>query len=280
MQITVLVDNNTLIGRYFQGEPALSFLLEENGKKILFDTGYSDAFINNARKMGINLYDLDYVVLSHGHLDHTWGLSSLIKLFTEATYEKISFKRPEIIAHPMTFTSRSKNELKEIGSILSDSKLARSFNLNLSKNPLWITEKLVFLGEIERKNKFEGQRVMGQIHLESQTDEDDYMLDDTALAYKSSKGIVIITCCSHSGITNIIEQAKDVCQDNRVLDVIGGFHLLNPSSEQLKYTLDYFNNLKPEVLHPCHCTDLYSKIALSQVVNVKEVGIGLKLEYL
>ncbi|MDD3012222.1 MAG: MBL fold metallo-hydrolase [Candidatus Gastranaerophilales bacterium] len=279
MQITVLVDNNTLIGRYFQGEPALSFLIEENGKNILFDTGYSDAFINNARKMGINLYDLDYVVLSHGHLDHTWGLSSLIKLFTEATYEKISFNRPIIIAHPMAFASKSKNELKEVGSILSDNKISRSFNLNLSKNPLWITEKLVFLGEVERTNKFEGHRVMGQIHLESQTNEDDYMKDDTAIAYKSTKGIVIITGCSHSGICNIIEQAKDVCQDNRVLDVIGGFHLLNPPSEQMKFTLDYFKKLKPETLHPCHCTDLYSKIALSQVANIKEVGIGLRIEY-
>jgi len=277
MQITVLVDNNTLIGRYFQGEPSLSFLLEENGKKILFDTGYSDAFINNARKMGISLYDLDYVVLSHGHLDHTWGLSSLIKLYTEAIYEKINFKRPEIIAHPMTFLSKSKNELKEVGSILSENKLTRNFSLNLSKEPLWITEKLVFLGEIVRKNEFEGRRVMGNLHHNSE--EEDYMIDDTALAYKSPKGIVVITGCSHSGICNIIKQAKDICQDNRVIDVIGGFHLLNPSSEQLKFTLDYLNKVKPDILHPCHCVDLQSKIALSQVTNVKEVGVGLKLEY-
>lgn len=278
MQITVLVDNNTLIGRYFQGEPALSFLIEDEDKKILFDTGYSDAFINNARKMGISLYDLDYVVLSHGHLDHTWGLSSLIKLYTEATYEKVDFKRPVIIAHPQTFISKSKYELKEIGSVLSENKLARNFSLNLSKEPLWITEELVFLGEINRKNSFEGLKIMGQVH--DNTDEDDYMIEDTALAYKTSKGIVVITGCSHSGICNIIEQAKQVCQDNRVLDVVGGFHLLSPSSEQLKFTLEYFNNIKPDVLHPCHCTDLQSKILLSQAANVKQVGVGLKLDYL
>lgn len=278
MEITVLVDNNTLIGRYFQGEPALSFFIEDNGKKILFDTGYSDAFINNARKMRINLYDLDYVVLSHGHLDHTWGLSSLIKLFTEATYEKIDFKQPVIVAHPEIFVSKSKNDFKEIGSLLSEDKVARSFSSKLSRNPVWLTEKLVFLGEIERKNAVEGHRVMGQIH-RGNIEKEDFMVEDTALAYKSSNGIVVITACSHSGICNIIEQAKSVCQDERIIDIIGGFHLLNPSSEQLNFTLEYLSKIKPDVIHPCHCTNLQAKIALSQVVNIKEVGIGLSLDY-
>jgi 7,8-dihydropterin-6-yl-methyl-4-(beta-D-ribofuranosyl)aminobenzene 5'-phosphate synthase len=277
MQLTVLVDNNTLIGRYFHGEPALSFLIEDNGTKILFDTGYSDAFINNAAKMQINLYDLDYVVLSHGHLDHTWGLTSLIKLYTEAIYEKIPFKKPVIIAHPDIFISKSKNEFDEIGSLISDQKAARSFDVKMIKEPFWITENLVFLGEIKRKNPVEGRRVMGKLHQDRQ--KDDYMKEDTALAYKTSDGIVIITACSHSGICNIIEQAKDICKDNRVIDVIGGFHLLNPSEEQLKYTLDYFKKLNPKIMHPCHCTNLEAKIAISQVVQIEEVGIGLKLDY-
>lgn len=55
MKLTVLVDNNTYIDRYYLGEPALSFYIEDGGDKILFDTGYSDAFIRNAEKMGIDL---------------------------------------------------------------------------------------------------------------------------------------------------------------------------------------------------------------------------------
>lgn len=72
MKLTVLVDNNTLIDRYFVGEPALSFFIEVGGENILFDTVYSDAFLKNAERMGINLRELDVVVLSHGHVDHTW----------------------------------------------------------------------------------------------------------------------------------------------------------------------------------------------------------------
>jgi 7,8-dihydropterin-6-yl-methyl-4-(beta-D-ribofuranosyl)aminobenzene 5'-phosphate synthase len=82
LELSVLVDNNTLIDRYFQGEPGVSYHLQDGGTNILFDAGYSDAFIRNAEKMGIHLLDIDVVVLSHGHLDHTWGLYHLIKLYT------------------------------------------------------------------------------------------------------------------------------------------------------------------------------------------------------
>ena len=79
MKLTVLVDNNTLIDRYFLAEPGLSFLIEDGDTVVLFDTGYSDIFLKNAWKIGLSLTNIDYLVLSHGHLDHTWGLEPLIK---------------------------------------------------------------------------------------------------------------------------------------------------------------------------------------------------------
>ncbi|MBN1222691.1 MAG: MBL fold metallo-hydrolase, partial [Candidatus Aminicenantes bacterium] len=109
--------------------------------------------------------------------------------------------------------------------------------------------------------------------------EPDRLLDDTALAYKSPQGLVVITGCSHSGICNIVEQAKRLCKEERILDIVGGLHLLNPSIEQLQGTLEYMKHLNPKEMHACHCTDLNSKIALSRVANLKEVGVGLILEY-
>jgi 7,8-dihydropterin-6-yl-methyl-4-(beta-D-ribofuranosyl)aminobenzene 5'-phosphate synthase len=67
MKLTVLVDNNTLIDRYLIGEPAVSYFIEADGKRILYDVGYSDAFIRNAQKLNIDLLNLDCLVLSHGH---------------------------------------------------------------------------------------------------------------------------------------------------------------------------------------------------------------------
>src|SRR5882762_9853170 len=99
MKLTVLVDNNTLIDRYFIGEPAVSYYIEVDGKRILYDVGYSDAFIRNAQKLHINLLNLDYLVLSHGHLDHIWGLDQLLRMYTEADIEGVELTKPQIIAH-------------------------------------------------------------------------------------------------------------------------------------------------------------------------------------
>jgi 7,8-dihydropterin-6-yl-methyl-4-(beta-D-ribofuranosyl)aminobenzene 5'-phosphate synthase len=278
MKLTVLVDNNTLIDRYFYAEPGVSYFIEEEDKRILFDVGYSNVFIKNAQKMNINLLDIDFLVLSHGHLDHTWGLDPLIRLYTEAIIEEIDHKKPTLIAHPLTLLTKRLNGLEEIGSTISEEKLSKHFQIGLSKEPVWLTERLVFLGEIERKNDFEAKKPIGKV-VKDDLEEDDYLMDDSVLVHKSSRGLVIITGCSHAGICNIVEYAKEICEDDRVVDIVGGFHLLAPPEEQLQGTLEYMKALQPTEVHACHCTDLNSKIALSKVVNLKEVGVGLTFEY-
>ena len=276
MKITVLVDNNTLIDRYFLAEPGLSLLIEDDEVAVLFDTGYSDIFLKNAYKMGKDLTNLDYLVLSHNHLDHTWGLDPLIKYFTELQIERRSFQRPTLVAHPEVFVSVNAAGLGEVGCLFSKEKLAKHLPIQLSAQPKSLSSRLTFLGEIPRRNNFEKNLTFGR---KEGAKEDDQVIDDSALVYHSRNGLVIITGCSHAGICNIIEYAKEVCGDDRVIDVIGGFHLLNPPTEQLEGTLSYFDSLRPEAVHACHCTDLPSKIALSRVVPLKEVGVGLSLEY-
>ena len=77
MEITFLVENNSRIDRYLLAEPALSIFIETEGKKILFDCGYSDVFIKNAWKLSVNLENITDIVISHGHDDHTGGLKFL-----------------------------------------------------------------------------------------------------------------------------------------------------------------------------------------------------------
>jgi len=276
MEITVLVDNNTLIDRYFTAEPGLSLLIEDKETRVLFDTGYSDLFLKNAEKMGKDLSNLDFLVISHSHLDHTWGLEPFVRYLTELGIENRPFKRPALVGHPDIFTSAGMDTIPEFGTLMSKGKMARHLELQLSKTPVHIGPRLTFLGEIPRENSFEGHISFGK---KQGSPEPDLVMDDSALVYRSPKGLVIITGCSHAGICNIIAYAQKVCSDNRIADVIGGFHLLNPSKKQLTGTLDFFNNIHPDEVHACHCTDLESKIALSGVANVREVGVGLSLVY-
>lgn len=278
MNLTVLVDNHTLIDRYFLGEPGLSFFIEIEGTRILFDAGYSSIFIDNARRMGIDLLDLDVVVLSHAHLDHTWGLRHLIDLFAQAAFEGRPVKRPQLVAHPAVFVSRVFGAVQEIGSLVSEDRAASHFDLRLTARPVWLHPRLVFLGEIERVTDFEGQTPIGRIR---QPDglRPDLLLDDSALAYRSTEGLVLVTGCAHAGICNTTAHAMKVCGDQHIRDIIGGFHLLDTPRDQLTETIRYLKKCAPDEIHACHCTDLSAKIALSRAAPVKAVGVGLKLTY-
>ncbi|MEN6610019.1 MAG: MBL fold metallo-hydrolase [Methanoregulaceae archaeon] len=280
MKLTVLIDNTTLIDQYYISEPGLSLYLEADGKKILFDTGFSGAFLPNAEQMQIPLHDLDYVVLSHGHSDHTWGLPNLIRHMTLKRISGMPVSIPDLVTHPLTFSSRSMPDLPEVGSLISEERASRHFHIRLSREPVWLTENLVFLGEIDRRHDFEQANPNNRkILFMDGREEQDYLLDDSALAYRTAEGLVIITGCSHAGICNIIDQASRICDDTRIVDIVGGLHLLTTREEQIRKTVEFLKIIRPRVLHACHCTSLTAKHALAHDLALAETGVGLTLVY-
>lgn len=169
MQLTVLVDNNTLIDRYYLGEPGVAYYLEDGDVRILFDVGYSDIFLRNAQALGIDLSRLQQVVLSHGHNDHTRGLLWL----SEQEY----FSELQLLAHPEALKPKQFAG-EAIGAPFTAQQLQEKCRLRLSKEPVWLTKRLVFLGEIPTLNDFEQRHGFG-----SAEDPVDLVLDDTALVY-------------------------------------------------------------------------------------------------
>lgn len=279
LSLTVLVDNTTLTDQDTGGEAGLSFLIETAGKKILFDTGLSGLFLANAEKMGISLRDLDVLVFSHGHVDHTGGLATLARYLAATTPDGVQPRVPELIAHSRCFWPKEKDGCKN-GSAVSEEEVRRQFPVTLSAEPVWITDDLVFLGEIPRRFPFEqDDSVKRIIHNPDGKTEPDELLDDTALAFRSEAGLVIITGCSHAGICNITEYAREICDEKHVRDIIGGLHLLAPNPKRLQKTGKYLNRLHLSALHACHCTTLPAKTALADYCPMQEAGAGMKLEW-
>ncbi len=266
MKLTVLTDNNTFIDLYLLGEPAASYYIEDEGEKILLDTGYSDVYLRNAKELGISLEELDAVVISHGHDDHTRGLKWFPR--TDGSCR--------LIAHPDAFDPKANRGLST-GSPFTAEELATRFDLTLSRDPVRVSGNITFLGEIPRVTDFEGRPVGKRFYRGEWIP--DALLDDSALVYEGKEGIYIITGCSHSGICNIILRAKELFGGRKIMGVIGGFHLLGSRSEQMEKTAEFLKNEDIPQLYPCHCTSLAARCLMDRLMPVNEAGSGLTLEW-
>ena len=279
MKLTVLCDNNTITDVYLTGEPALSFFIEDSGKKILFDTGYSDVFIKNAKALGINLLFTDYIVLSHGHIDHTGGLVHLKEMYKKAEEEGFSFKKPTLIAHPLLFRNVYEEPFGNIGSPLKQETASQFSDVILTEKPYELTENLLFLGQINEKTSFEPLSYAGVSKDSSGNLTPDFSPDDSALLYSGENGLSVITGCSHSGICSILKEAKKVSGRDDFIDIIGGFHLLDAGYERISKTGEFLKKSGIRNIHPCHCTDFTAKAALLKYLSVTEVGCGSVFEF-
>lgn len=268
MKLTVLVDNHTYIDQYYGGEPAVCYYIEDAGQNILFDAGYSDLCLRNALQMGIDLRQLDTVVFSHGHNDHTRGFRSLNQF--------VDLAKTTIVAHPLCFQPK-REQNQRIGAPFDRREMAERFQLKLSAAPLQISPHLTFLGQIPAYHWFEPRTAIGVYQTECGQWQEDRLLDDSALACQTDRGLFLVTGCSHSGICNIISYAKQVCKEERVLGVIGGFHLFERDL-RLRETISYFQRQQMKQLYPCHCVSFQAKVEIHAAIPIGEVGVGLSLE--
>ena len=258
MKLTALNDNTP--SKKCDAEHGLSFLIEDD-KKVLFDTGPSDIFMKNAKILGINFEDIDSIILSHGHYDHGNGLKFI--------------KNKKLICHPGCFIRRyRKADDFYIGLPITLEEAKKNFELILTKKPYKISENIVFLGEVPRKNDFEAKTTT----FCKEGKEDDFVIDDSALAIKSEKGLIVIAGCSHAGICNIVEYAKEVTEFKKVYAVIGGFHL-NAVDEITLKTIEYFKKEKIERIYPSHCVTEPVLEKFSEELNAGKIHSGDVIEF-
>lgn len=242
LKLTVLNDNTA--GRWCRAEHGLSFLIETD-QTVLFDTSSSsDLIAYNAQILNIDLRQIDTIVLSHGHDDHTGGL--------------MLFDGQKLICHPDTFLKRyRKSNHTELGIKWAEDEIHSRFSLGTSRNPIQLSEQIYFLGEIPRLTDFESKNTAFQ----KADGTDDFVMDDSGLAIVTSKGLVVVSGCAHSGICNLTAHAMKVTGIEKVQMIIGGFHLQN-DDVVTQNTIDWMKAMQVEQVIPSHCTSFSAQAAI------------------
>jgi 7,8-dihydropterin-6-yl-methyl-4-(beta-D-ribofuranosyl)aminobenzene 5'-phosphate synthase len=223
-------------------------------RSILFDFGFSPqgaAF--NADALGLDLSNIEAMVLSHGHMDHFGGLLSLV--------EKVGKEGIELILHPKAFRKPRYLKVSETLKVglpaLPKEKIkdARVVLIESEKPRPLLDNRLLFLGEIPKKTDFE-KGFPRMFYDEDGQSKWDPIEDDTAVAaLVKGKGLIILSGCAHSGIVNTVKYAQEVTGIDKVYAVMGGFHLTGADFEPvIEPTTDALKALNPTYIIPTHCT--------------------------
>jgi 7,8-dihydropterin-6-yl-methyl-4-(beta-D-ribofuranosyl)aminobenzene 5'-phosphate synthase len=250
LRITTLSENTASMDDFI-AEWGLSILIETEKTKILLDTGQEYSCVHNADTLGIDLRDIDKIVLSHGHFDHTGGLRDVLRR---------TRKKLEIIAHPdiwqPKYSRRRSEEPRYIGIPFCQNELeSRGAIFVLDDKPVKIDESIMTTGEIPMVTSFE--EVDAALFVKEASGwKPDKVMDDRALIIRTEAGLVIILGCAHRGIMNTIYYARQLAGEERICAVIGGSHLTSASEEHFHQTIAALRELGNPRLGLCHCTDL------------------------
>jgi 7,8-dihydropterin-6-yl-methyl-4-(beta-D-ribofuranosyl)aminobenzene 5'-phosphate synthase len=238
-------------------EHGLSFLVSVTAKAqrrtLLFDTGSSvGGLVHNLRALGVDPGEIETIVLSHGHFDHTIGLNGLAGE---------SENLPPLVAHPDAWLTRRiaipGREPIELPTTSVEKVRAAGFRVIEEREPSSLLDGgLLLTGEIERTTEFERGMPVQQALRDGEWQPDPLMRDDQALvAHLRDRGLVVITGCGHAGLINTLRYARKLTGIDRIHAVVGGFHLATPVFEpSIPPTVEALREMDPRVVAPTHCT--------------------------
>jgi 7,8-dihydropterin-6-yl-methyl-4-(beta-D-ribofuranosyl)aminobenzene 5'-phosphate synthase len=239
-------------------EPGFSALVRvtTGGRErtILFDAGVTPTgVVENMRRLGLSPGEVETIVLSHGHWDHVAGMEGFAK--------EVGRSNLPVLIHP-AFWRRRRIAIPglEPAELPATSRAAlegAGFEIVEEEQPSFLLDGSVLVtGEVDRTTPFETGFLGHQAHVHGGWEPDPLILDDQAIVMRlAGRGLVVLTGCGHAGIINVVRQAQRLTGETRIAAVIGGFHLSGPMFEPIiEPTVAAFDDLKPELFMPAHCT--------------------------
>ena len=238
---------------------------QNNHHTILFDAGLSPkGIVTNAARMGIDLTEIECIILSHGHYDHFGGLLKVIKA--------IKKKKLQIIVHDDMFKIRGvfnpDGSIREYPRFPSNDQVAPAKYLRIKQPYLLFENKLLVSGEIPRKTDFEKGFPGHCEYYNGKWVPDPWIWDDQAIIINvKHKGLIIISGCAHAGIVNTTLFGKQITEFNKVHAILGGFHLAGKNFEsRISETVEKLQQVNPSFVVPMHCTGWRGKNAFFEAM--------------
>jgi len=220
MRIKTLVENTSLSGE-ISSEHGLSLYVESNGRKLLFDMGKTDLFLENAKKLGVDLAEVDLAIVSHGHYDHGGGLSA----FLRANRKAMVYIRKEAFERHLAL--RPDGRLDDIGL---DPAFIESGRLIWTGAYERIASGLELFSNVTERELYSTANQVLFMERNGEIIQDDFLHEQNLILTESGRHI-LLAGCAHCGIVNILQRAREL-SGKPMNAVIGGFHLHNPTTKQ------------------------------------------------
>ncbi len=271
MKITTVVDDRGHPDSPLKPEHGVSFLIEANGRRVLFDTGQTGSvLLHNLDALGVNPDGLEAIILSHGHDDHTGGLPALLARTSQIP----------VYAHPDLLRKRFRKTdtgPRQIGPSLSRKALAKRAVLKLNAEAVEVVPGVWTTGEIVPRPEPEGRSPYHVVRKGSGWVEDPYR-DDLAVVLKAEDGLVLVCGCCHAGLLNTLAHVRSTFGRDPVA-VVGGTHLVHADGPTLARAIEGLRNHGSPQLRVGHCTGdrgfLMLKAAFGDKVSLYHVGVEL-----
>jgi 7,8-dihydropterin-6-yl-methyl-4-(beta-D-ribofuranosyl)aminobenzene 5'-phosphate synthase len=262
LRITTLIENSPDDQNKLYYEHGLSLLVETDGKRILFDTGQSGDFLKNSEALNISLEGLDYVVISHGHYDHSGGFIKLV----ESAYQFLQLIVGDEFFQPK-YKAVSEDGYKYNGNSFDEAFIDQN-KISLKKvkeDMMYLTERLMIFHHFGKSTDFEirNSKFFVKENTSFLPDEFD---DEISLGIATEKGLVVIVGCSHVGIVNILNTISERI-NMPIYAVIGGTHLIDADEVRRKKTMEALKTMKIQLMGVSHCTGEEGIRCISQEFN-------------
>ena len=251
-KITIL---STMVADYdYLGEWGFAALVESDGNKILFDTGFREnTVLENAASLNIDLSMVEHVLLSHNHSDHTGGLKTLRK--------KLMILNPNAMKYVHVgkgiFMDRWSNK-KNRNSFKTHKEELENLGIEFiyHEKPEEIFPNVWTTGIVPRNHNEKNWSGYREMVIDGKKVEDN-IPEDQSLIINTKKGLVLVSGCGHAGIVNTLEYASKLFGNKSdIYTALGGFHLFNKNDNDIDWTAKYMRKYRVKYFLGAHCTGI------------------------